>query len=81
MGYENYTPVGITREALTRECLQELRLWRGCETVAGLAVLGGTGGKFTVHVAEYGIASKRIADRAIRYIQREKLRKFRLIVD
>jgi hypothetical protein len=72
MGYEIFTTVGITREELTRQCLQEIRLWPGCETVAGLAVLGANGGKFNVHVAEYGIASKRIADRAIRYIQRAR---------
>jgi hypothetical protein len=30
---------GITREDLARECLRELRLWPGCETVDAVAVL------------------------------------------
>ena len=76
MGY-----MRITREDLTRECLRELRLWPGCETVKGVAVLmGRPRGKFTVHVAEYGSAKKN-ADRAIGCIQREKLRHFYLKVE
>jgi hypothetical protein len=77
MGFPRYT-TGITREDLTRVCLQELRLWPGCETVAGLAVLVDSRGKFTVHIVEYGLAKKKNADRAIRCIQREKLRHFHL---
>ena len=73
--------IGITREDLTRECLRELRLWPGCETVAGVAVLADTRGKFTVHVTEYGLAKKRIADRALGCIQREKARRFHLKVE
>ena len=75
MGY-----MRIKREDLTRECLRELRLWPGCETVKGVAVLMGPGGKFTVHVVEYG-AAKKNADRAIGCIQREKLRHFHLKVE
>jgi hypothetical protein len=37
-------------------------------------------GKFTVHVAEYGSATKKNADRALRCIQREKARQFHLKV-
>ncbi len=80
MGFVRYT-TGTTREDLTRECLRELRLWPGCETVEGLAVLVGERGKFTVHVAEYGLATKRNADRALRCIQREKACHFRLKVE
>lgn len=80
MGFPRYT-AGITREVLTRDCLQELRLWPGCETVAGLAVLVTADGKFTVHVVEYGLAKKRNADRAIRCIQRAKRRHFHLKVE
>ena len=53
----------------------ELRLWPGCETVKGVAVLMGPRGKFTVHVVEYGSAKKN-ADRAIGCIQREKFGTF-----
>jgi len=77
MGFLKHT-VGISREDLTRDCLQQLRLWPGCETVTGVAVLGKLGGKFSVHVADYGLAQKRVADQALGCIQREKLRHFHL---
>jgi hypothetical protein len=80
MGFLKHT-VGIGRADLTRDCLQQLRLWPGCETVAGLGVLGDLNGGFTVHVIEYGAASKKVADRALRCIQREKLRRFHLRAD
>jgi hypothetical protein len=35
-------------------------------------------GGFFVHVIKYGAAKKKVADRAIRCIQREKLRRYRL---
>jgi hypothetical protein len=77
MGFPKYK-AGITREDLTRECLRDLRLWPGCETVEGLAVLINDDGRFTVHVAEYGSAKKKDADRAVRCIPREKARHFHL---
>ena len=58
--------------------MQELRLWPGCETVKGLGVLGDLREKFTVYVIDYGLANKHVADRAVRCIQREKLRQYRL---
>jgi len=70
--------IGISRADLTRDCLQQLRLWPGCETVEGVAVLADSRGGFTVHVKDYGPAKKHIADRALRAIQREKLRRFHL---
>jgi hypothetical protein len=35
---------GITRADLTRDCLRELRLWPGCETVEDIAVLADEAG-------------------------------------
>jgi hypothetical protein len=64
-----------------RDCLKEVRLWPGCETVEGVAVLMNDHGKFTVHAAEYGSATKKNADRAIGCIQREKARHFHLKVE
>ena len=58
MGFPRYTS-GITRADLTQDCLRELRLWPGCETVSGLAVLAAERGKFTVHVVAYGRAPKK----------------------
>jgi hypothetical protein len=80
MALLRYT-TGISRDDLERECLQEIRMWPGCETVQGLGVLGGARGRFTVHVLEYGLAKKQLADRALRCIQREKQRRFHLKMD
>jgi hypothetical protein len=77
MGFQQFT-TGIIRADLTRDCIQQLRLWPGCETVEGIAVLGNDGGKFSVHVVDYGLAKKRVADRALRCIQREMSRRFHL---
>lgn len=77
MGFQRYT-AAISRSDLTRDCLRELRLWPGCETVEGLAVLGGENGRFTVQVAGYGSSNKNTANRALRCIQREKARHFHL---
>jgi hypothetical protein len=77
MGFQRHT-IGISRADLTRDCLQQLRMWPGCETVEGIAVLVTGRGKFTVHVVEYGLAKKWTADRALGCIQREKLRHFHL---
>jgi hypothetical protein len=77
MGFQRFT-AGISRADLTRECLGELRLWPGCETVEGIAVLMNDNGKFTVHAVGYGAAAKKNADRALRCIQREKQLHFHL---
>jgi hypothetical protein len=69
---------GISRRDLIRDCLHQLHLWPGCETVEGVAVLGDLGGKFSVHVTDYGLANKNLADRALRCIQREKSRRYHL---
>ncbi len=80
MGFQKFT-TGITRENLTQDCLRELRLGPGCETVEGVAVLADTGGKFAVRVVGYGLANKKNADRALGCIQREKSRHFHLKVE
>jgi hypothetical protein len=77
MAFQRYT-IGISRADLTRDCLQQLRTWPGCETVEGIAVLVTGRGKFTVRVVEYGSAKKWTADRALGCIQREKLRHYHL---
>src|SRR5258708_32664012 len=46
MGFVKHT-IGISRGDLTRDCLQQLRLWPGCQTVQGIAVLGDLPGRFT----------------------------------
>ena len=80
MGYFRHT-IGISRADLTRDCLQQLRLWPGCETVESSGVLGDFRGRFTVHVIDYGLAKKPLADRALRCIEREKQRRFHLKIE
>jgi hypothetical protein len=80
MGFTRHT-VAISRADLTRNCIQELRLWPGCQTVQGIDVLATAGGKFTVHVVDYGLAKKKLSDRALRCIQREKQRRYHLNVE
>jgi len=77
MGFPRST-IGISRQDLTRDCLRELRLWPGCETVASIGVLAGTDGKFVI---QYGAVKKKHADRALRCIEREKARHFHLRVE
>jgi hypothetical protein len=79
MGSLRYSEAAISRSDLARgDCLRELCLWLGCETVEGFAVDVGETGKFTVHVAGYGSAYMNKANRALRYIRREKAQRFRL---
>jgi hypothetical protein len=73
--------IAISRADLASDCLQELRLWPGCEAVGTVGVLGGQRDRFTLHVIDYGSAPKRLADRALRCIEREKLRQFHLRID
>jgi hypothetical protein len=80
MGFLKHT-VGISRADLTRDCLQHIRCWPGCETVASVGVLGDPRGGFSVRVIDYGVANKRISDRAIRCVEREKLRRYHLKPD
>ena len=77
MGFSRHT-VGMSRADLMRDCLQQIRLWPGCETVEEIGVLAEPRGGFSVHVVNYGSAKKRVADRAIGCIRREKLRRYHL---
>ena len=65
---------GINRDELARICAQELRLWPGCEGVLSVGVLAEADGRFSIRVIDYGPADKRLADRALRCIEREKHR-------
>ena len=72
--------VGLSYGALRKECLEAVRQWPGCETVGGIQIIrSNKRGDFSVRVTLYGKADKKIADRAIIYIQREKRRHFHLI--
>jgi len=71
--------VGLSYGALRKECLEAVRQWPGCETVGAIQIVRDkTPGGFAVRVTLYGKADKRIADRAINCVQREKRRLFHL---
>jgi hypothetical protein len=71
--------VGLSYGALRKECLDAVRQWPGCETISGIQILrGAIPGGFSVRVTLYGTADKKIADRAISCVQREKRRHFHL---
>ena len=76
MSFRPTTAIG--REDLARDRLQELRMWPGCETVGTVHGLGERRDRFAVRVIDYELATRRLADRALRCIQREKLRRYRL---
>ena len=71
---------GLSYGALRKECLDAVRQWPGCETISGIQILReNRPGGFSVRVTLYGAADQKIADRAIRFVQREKRRLFHLI--
>jgi hypothetical protein len=71
--------VGLSYGALRKECLEAVRQWPGCETIGAIQIVRDkTPGGFTVRVTLYGKADKRIADRAINCVRREKRRLFHL---
>jgi hypothetical protein len=74
MGFLRFT-APISRADLIRDCLNEVRLWPGCESVQGVGVFIDQK-KFIARVLDYGTANKRIADRAMRCIEREKQRRY-----
>jgi hypothetical protein len=71
----------IDRTELARVCLEELRLWPGCESVISVGVLSAPSECFVLRVIDYGAATTRRADQAIRTIERMKSREYRLKVE
>jgi hypothetical protein len=75
----NRDPVALSYAALRKECLEAVRQWPGCETVAGIQIIrDNSPAGFSVRVTLYGAADPKLADRAIKCVQREKQRYFRL---
>lgn len=71
--------VGLSYGALRKECLEAVRHWPGCETVGGIHIIRNEApGGFSVRVTLYGKADRKIADRAIGCVAREKRRQFHL---
>ncbi len=75
-----FKTIGISYGALRKECLQEVRLWPGCQTVAGIQIVrDNSPSGFSIRVTLYGKAEQKIADRAMNCVQREKRRQYHLI--
>jgi hypothetical protein len=71
--------VGLSYAALRKACLEAVRLWPGCKTVAGIQIIrDNTPAGFSVRVTLYGKADEKTADRAIVFVQREMRRRFHL---
>jgi hypothetical protein len=71
----------ISRDELARIGLEEVRVWPGCAGIVSVGVLQSGSERFALRIAEYGAAPKKLADRAIRAIEREKLRRYHLKCD
>jgi hypothetical protein len=71
----------IERAELARVSLEEIRQWPGCESVVSIGVLAAPSDRFMLRVIEYGGAQINRADRALRAIERIKLREFHLKID
>ena len=66
--------------ALRKECLETVRQWPGCKSIAGIQILRGKRtGSFSVKITLYGNANVKTANRAIVCVQREIQRKFHLM--
>jgi hypothetical protein len=68
----------VNRAELARISLEEVRLWPGCEGIISVGVLQSGSERFVLRIAEYGAVPKKLADRAIRVIERDKLRRYHL---
>jgi hypothetical protein len=78
-GKIKFNRTAVTYDTLRKECLDAIKQWPGCETIAGVRLIGDTSpAGFSVKVTLYGRANKRTADRAILCVQREKRRHYRL---
>jgi len=72
--------VGKDYVALRKECLEAVRQWPGCESIAGIQILRGKRPwSFSVKITLYGTADVKTADRAMACVQREKRRQYHLI--
>jgi hypothetical protein len=75
----NIKTAGLNYGTLRKECLEAVKQWPGCESVAGIQITRNNNpGGFSVRVTLYGKADQRIADRAMKCVLREKRRHFHL---
>lgn len=69
----------ISYADLRKQCLEAIKQWPGCETVAGIQLVrDGSRAGFSVKVTLWGQASKIVIDRATSCVEREMRRRYRL---
>jgi hypothetical protein len=51
---------GLSYAALRKECLNAVRSWPGCETIAGIQIVRQKNGGFSVRVTFYGKSKRRL---------------------
>ena len=74
-----FNRTAVTYDSLRNECLETIRQWPGCETVAGIQLIrDNSPAGFSAKATLYGRADKKLADRAMICVQREKRRHYRL---
>lgn len=73
-----FAVTALSYAALRKECLEAVRHWPGCESIGGVQIIRHNNQGFSVRVTLYGNANRRLADRAMRAVEREKRRYFRL---
>ena len=72
-----FNRTAVTYDALRRECLETIRHWPGCETVSGIRLIrDNSPAGFSAKITLYGRANKKMADRAMVCVQREKRRHY-----
>jgi len=74
-----FNRTAVTYDSLRNECLETIRQWPGCETVAGIQLIrDNSPACFSAKVTLYDRADKKVADRALICVQCEKRRHYRL---
>jgi hypothetical protein len=70
-----FNRTAVTYDTPRKECPETIRQWPGCETVAGIQLIrDNSPAGFSAKITLYGRADKKVADRAMICVQREKRR-------
>ena len=69
----------VSYSVLRKRCLDAIRHWPGCETVAGIQLVrANSPSGFSVKITLYGEAETRNADKAAAFVERQMGRDFYL---
>jgi hypothetical protein len=74
-----FNRTAVTYDALRKECLATISQWPGCETVAGIQLTrDNSPARFSAKITLYGRSDKKVENRAVICVEREKRRHYRL---